>query len=92
MTQCEVCVRRKFASCDAPFGVHVIFTHKILVGFTGAKMHLQGLTSLQVHNSTLEAFTRAALILALACVIITSNVILIAAIVNYRGAYIGECG
>lgn len=50
-------------------------------------MHLQGLTSLQVHNSTLEAFTRAALILALACVIIASNVILIAAIVNYRGAY-----
>lgn len=48
-------------------------------------MHLQALSSLQVHNSNLEAFTQAALILALAVAIIAANVILIAAIVNYRG-------
>lgn len=51
-------------------------------------MHLPGLTSLQqVHNSTLEAFTQAALILALAVAIVAANVILIAAIVNYRGEH-----
>lgn len=57
----------------------------VVVVVAGDKMHLQGLTSLQVHNSTLEAFTQAALILALAVAIIAANVILIAAIVNYRG-------
>lgn len=50
-------------------------------------MHLQGLTSLQVNNSTLEAFTQAALILILAVAIVASNVLIIATIVNFRGKF-----
>lgn len=59
----------------------------ILVFFSGAKMHLQGLTSLQVNNSNLEAFTQAALILILAVAIVASNVLIIATIVNFRGKF-----
>lgn len=51
-------------------------------------MHLQGLTSLQVNNSTLEAFTQAALILILAVAIVASNVLIIATIVNFRGKFL----
>lgn len=62
---------------------------RILIVFyleIGNRMYLQGLTSLeQVHNSTLEAFTQAALILILAVAIVASNVLIIATIVNFRG-------
>ena len=49
-------------------------------------MHLQAL-NLQDYNSTLEAFTQAALILILAIAIVISNVVIIATIVNFRGNF-----
>lgn len=50
-------------------------------------MHLQALSVLQQYNSNLEAFTQGALILILAVAIVTSNALIIATIVNFRGKF-----
>ncbi|XP_031616540.1 G-protein coupled receptor 52 [Contarinia nasturtii] len=48
-------------------------------------MHLQRLSIQQEYTSNLEAFTQAALILFLGVAIITSNALIIATIINFRG-------
>lgn len=56
----------------------------------GATMHLRALSVLQDYSSTLDAFTQGALILILAVAIITSNALIIATIVNFRGKLISQ--
>lgn len=51
-------------------------------------MHLQRLSIQQDYTLNLEAFTQAALILFLAVAIVLSNVLIIAALLHYRGLYI----
>lgn len=53
----------------------------------GAKMHLQKLSIQQDYSLNLEAFTQAALILFLAVVVTTSNAVVIATLINFRGLY-----
>lgn len=53
----------------------------------GAKMHLQRLSIQQDYTLNLEAFTQAALILFLGVAIVTSNALIIATIINFRGLY-----
>lgn len=80
-------VRYEFIKkCRLQFYVHFNFSLSFL-HIIGATMHLQGLTSLQVYDSTLEAFTQAALILILGVAIVASNVLIIATIVNFRGNF-----
>jgi hypothetical protein len=50
-------------------------------------MPLQDLSILQVHGSTLEALTQATLILILGIAIVSSNLLIIATFINYRGTY-----
>lgn len=59
----------------------------VVVKILGAKMHLQRLSIQQEYTSNLEAFTQAALILCLAVAIITSNALIIATILNFRGEF-----
>lgn len=51
----------------------------------GAKMHLQRLSIQQEYTSNLEAFTQALIISILGLVIILSNALIIATIINFRG-------
>ncbi|XP_059620142.1 G-protein coupled receptor 52 [Phlebotomus argentipes] len=51
----------------------------------GATMHLQGLSHLQVYDSTLEALTKSGLILVLGVAIVASNILIIATFLNFRG-------
>lgn len=67
----------------------IFFLHDFiwLLRESGATMHLQALSVLQQYNSNLEAFTQGALILILAVAIVTSNALIIATIVNFRGKF-----
>lgn len=50
-------------------------------------MHLQGLSHLQVYDSTLEALTKSGLILVLGVAIVASNILIIATFLNFRGQF-----